>query len=308
MLDRLTSMRVFVRVLAAGSLSAAARQLGMSAGMVTKHVDALEAKLGIKLLHRSTRHLSLTEAGSGYLEACQRILAEIDEADAAAASQRITARGVLRMTAPLSFGSRFVAPLLPEFSRRHPEVQVELELSNSRVDLLEGGWDLAIRIGTLPDSLLQARQLGACPTVICAAPAYLARRGTPRLAHELSTHNCLAYSVPSIFGNKHWSLGEDGSLRVPIRGDLLTNNGDVLLAAALGGQGVIYQPRFIVGDALQAGRLVALELDHPTCPLGGIHALYPTDRRPPAKVREMIDYLCDALRGPAIAGASPVQR
>ena len=301
MLDRLTSMRVFVRIAAAGSLSAAARHLGMSAGMVTKHVDALESQLGIKLLHRSTRHLSLTEAGSGYLEACQRILTEMDEADALASSQRITARGVLRMSAPLSFGSRFIAPLLPEFSRRHPEVQLELELSNSRVDLFEGGWDLAIRIGNLPDSRLQARKLGDCPTVICAAPTYLERRGTPRLAQDLSQHNCLAYSVPSIFGNKQWSLGKNGSLRVPIRGDLLTNNGDVLLAAALGGQGIIYQPLFIVGDALNTGRLVELELDHPTCPLGGIHALYPPDRRPPAKVREMIDYLLDALHGPSIA-------
>lgn len=298
MLDRVTSMRVFVRAISAGSLSAAARQLAISAGMVTKHIDALEAQLGIKLLHRTTRHLSLTEAGSGYLEACQRILSEIDEADAAASSQRVTARGVLRISAPLSFGSRFIAPLLPEFSRLNPEVQVELELSNSRVDLFEGGWDLAIRIGNLPDSRLQARKLGECPTVICGAPSYFERYGLPRIADDLSKHNCLAYSVPSIFGNKHWSLGRDGSVRIPIRGDLLTNNGDVLLAAALGGQGIVYQPLFIVADELKTGRLVAIELDQPTCPLGGIHALYPSDRRPPAKVRAMIDYLLAALRPP----------
>lgn len=302
MLDRITSMRVLVRTVAAGSLSAAARQLGMSAGMVTKHVDALEAHLGIKLLHRTTRHLSLTEAGVGYLEACQRLLTDLDEADAAAASQRVTARGVLRMTAPLSFGSRFIAPMLPAFSRRHPEVQLELELSNSRVDLFEGGWDLAIRIGNLPDSRLQARRLGDCPTAVCASPAYLERHGTPRLAEQLSQHNCLAYSVPSIFGNKSWGLGADGGVRVPIRGDLVTNNGEVLLAAAVGGQGVIYQPLFIVGDALRDGRLVALELDHPTCPLGGIYALYPPDRRPPAKVREMIDYLLEVLGGSTADG------
>lgn len=301
MLDRITSMRVFVRVVAAGSLSAAARHLGMSAGMATKHVDALEAHLGIKLLHRSTRRLSLTEPGASYLDACQRILTELDEADAAATSQRVTARGLLRMTASLSFGSRFIAPLLPEFSRRHPEVQVELELSNSRVDLIEGGWDLAIRIGNLPDSQLKARKLGECPTVICAAPSYLERCGTPRLTADLSQHNCLAYSAPAIFGHKYWTLGEDRSVQVAIRGNLLTNNGDVLLNAALGGQGVIYQPLFIVADALRRGELVALELDHPTCSLGGIYALYPPDRRPPAKVREMIDYLLEALGIAAIS-------
>src|SRR5690606_21906327 len=154
-MDRVTSMRVFIRAAGAGSLSAAARHLGMSPAMATKHVNALEARLGVKLFHRSTRRLSLTEAGSNYLEACQRIVADIDEAEAEAASQRVKVTGLLRMNVPLSFGMRFVAPLIPEFSRRHPEVRVELGLSDMQADLIAGNWDLAIRIGRLADSALQ---------------------------------------------------------------------------------------------------------------------------------------------------------
>src|SRR5690554_4106960 len=159
-MDRVTSMRVFVRAASAGSLSAAARHLGMSPAMATKHVNALEARLGVKLFHRTTRRLSLTEAGSNYLDACQRILPEIDEAEAPAASQRVKASGLLRMNVPLSFGTCFIAPLLHGFSQQHPEVRVELGLSDALLDLIDGNWDLAIRIGRLADSPLQTRQLG----------------------------------------------------------------------------------------------------------------------------------------------------
>lgn len=293
MLDRVTGMRVFVRAMAAGSLSAAARQLDMSPAMAAKHIDALEASLGVKLMHRTTRRLTLTEAGAEYLEACQRILPEIDEAEALAASQRIEPRGQLRLNAPLSFGSRFIAPLLPGFSRRHPAVRVELGLTDSQVDPLEGGWDLVIRIGHLADSQLQARQLGDCRMCVCAAPAYLEARGMPRRVAELIQHNCLGYSLSSWAGGKEWAFGRDGGVRVPVSGDLQANNGDALTAAAIGGQGLIYQPLFIVAEALERGDLVELTLDQPTCTLGGIHVLYPPDRRPPAKVRVMIEYLLE---------------
>ncbi|NYT83325.1 LysR family transcriptional regulator [Alcaligenaceae bacterium] len=294
-MDRITSMRVFVRAASAGSLSAAARHMGMSPAMATKHVNALEARLGVKLFHRSTRRLALTEAGSDYLEACQRILPDIDEAEAAAASQRIKATGLLRMNVPLSFGSRFIAPLIPEFSRQYPEVKIELGLSDAQLDLIAGNWDLAIRIGRLADSPLQARRLGDCTMLVCAAPAYLDRRGAPRRIAELSQHNCLSYTLSAMQNGKQWLFGLDGEFAVPINGDLLANNGDALLAAAVGGQGIIYQPHFIVGDALDRGDLVALELDKPAMPLGGIHVLYPPDRRPPAKVRAMVDYLAQAF-------------
>lgn len=296
MLDRVTGMRAFVRAAAAGSLSAAARQMDMSPAMATKHVDALEARLGVKLFHRTTRRLSLTEAGSNYLDACHRILADIDEAEASVSSQRVIASGLLRMNVPLSFGTRYIAPLLPSFSLRHPAVRVELGLNDSQVDLIDGGWDMAVRIGRLADSSLQARKLTDCPLVVCAAPAYLDKRGVPRRVAELAQHNCLSYTISQ---SKEWTFGRDGNTRVAVSGDLLANNGTALVAAAVGGQGVIYQPQFIVAGALRRGELVVLELDEPPTELGGIHLLYPPDRRPPAKVRAMADFLIESFANEA---------
>jgi len=292
-LDRITGMRIFVRAVSAGSLSAAGRHLGISPAMATKHVDALEAHLGVKLLHRTTRRLSLTEAGSDYLEACLRILPEIEEAEASAASQRVEARGLLRMNVPLTFGSRYIAPLVPAFSQRHPAVRVELGLNDSQVDLIDGGWDMAVRIGRLADSTLQARRLADCPLVVCAAPAYLDKRGVPRKVADLTQHNCLSYTLSQ---SKDWTFGRDGNARVTVSGDLLANNGSALVAAAVGGQGIIYQPQFIVAGALRRGELVVLELDKPAMDVGGIHLLYPPDRRPPAKVRVMADYLIESFK------------
>ncbi len=297
MLDRLTGMRVLARAAQAGSLSAAGRQLGMSAAMATKHIDALETRLGVKLLHRSTRGLTLTDIGATYLEACLRILDEVDEAEAAAASQRVDASGLLRMNVPLSFGTRFIAPLMPEFARRHPAVIVELGLNDSQIDLIDGGWDMGVRIGRLASGPMQARQLSDCPMRVCAAPAYLAQRGTPLSVAELADHNCLSYSLSPLAGPGEWAFGRDGDIRVPVRGDLIANNGAALVAAAVGGQGIVYQPQFIVGEALRRGTLQVLTLDQPCYELGGIHAIYPRNRRPPAKVRAMIDYLAEAFAG-----------
>src|SRR5690606_15851252 len=235
----------------------------------------------------------LTEAGNDYLEACQRILADIDEAEAAATSRRTKATGLLRMNVPLSFGSRYIATLIPEFSRRHPEVTVELGLSDAQLDIIAGHWDVAIRLGRLADSLLHARKLGDSAMVVCASPDYLDRRGVPRRVAELTQHNCLSYTLSAMQNGKKWAFGAHGETRVPVSGDMIANNGDALLAAAVRGQGIIYQPHFIVGEALDRGELTALALDKPTVELGGIHVLYPPDRRPPAKVRVMIDYLAE---------------
>ncbi len=295
-MDRVISMRVFVQAALAGSLSAAARHLDMSPAMATKHVNALESRLGVKLFHRTTRGLTLTEAGANYLEACQRILPDIEAAEAEAASQRLKASGLLRMNVPLSFGTLYIAPLLAEFTRRHPEVTLELGLSDAQLDLLSGHWDLAIRIGRLADSNLHTRQLGDSAMKVCAAPAYLDRRGIPRSVHELIQHNCLSYTLSTTQNQKHWVFGHKGEIQVPVQGDILANNGDALVAAALTGHGIIYQPHFIVCNALKRGDLVTLELDKPVMPLGGIHVLYPPDRRPPAKVRAMIDYLAEAFQ------------
>src|SRR4051812_9746198 len=261
MLDRVTSMRVFARVAASGSFSAAARQLGLSQTMVTKHVAAIEARLGVKLFHRSTRRLTLTEAGRGYFEACERILADIEEAETLAARDRVEPRGTLRLNVPLSFGVREVAPALADFARAYPTVSVDLGLNDRYVDLVDEGWDMAVRIGKLADSRLVARRLAPCRVMVCAAPAYLAAHGTPRTVADLAGHNCMGYTLPSALGADRWAFGPDGEVVVSVSGNLRASNGDALVAAALAGQGLIYQPTFLVGDAVRAGQLVSVPLD-----------------------------------------------
>lgn len=293
MLDRVTSLEVFIRVAVAGSLSAAARTMGLSQTMVTKHIAALETRLGVKLFHRSTRRLSITEAGRRYLDSAERILGELEAADAAVSSDRFEPRGLLRLNAPVSFGARQIAPLLSEFARHHPGVQVELGLNDRLVDLAEEGWDLALRIGSLNDSSLIARRLAPCRTVLVAAPAYLAAHGTPRTVAELAQHNCLGYTLSRLTGADRWSFGSKGETVVQVAGNLRANNGDALRAAAVAGQGIIYQPTFVVGDDLRAGTLVALTLDELTVEFGGIYAVYLPERNPPAKLRAFIDFLVE---------------
>ncbi|MBK3659827.1 LysR family transcriptional regulator [Bradyrhizobium diazoefficiens] len=291
MLDRLTSLEVFAKVAANGSLSGAARAMGLSQTMVTKHVASLEARLGIKLFHRTTRRLSITEAGRLYLESSERILADMETADAAVARERIEPRGSLRVNVPVVFGTRQIAPLIAEFSERHPEVTVELGLNDRLVDLAEEGWDLAIRIGKLRDSSMVARKLAPNRLVVCASPSYLAKHGAPRRVADLATHNCLGYTLSQQASAAEWLFGADGEIRVQVSGNLRANNGDALRAATLAGQGLARQPTFIVADDLRAGTLVALPLDQPEIQSSAVHAVYLPDRRPPAKVRAFIDFL-----------------
>jgi DNA-binding transcriptional LysR family regulator len=293
LLDRFTSLQVFVKVAASGSLSAAGRDMGLSQTMVTKHVAALEGRLGVKLFHRSTRRLSITEAGRNYLESVERILGAIEAADASVAADRFEPRGMLRLNAPVSFGSHQIAPLLAEFAKRHPGLQVELGLNDRLVDLAEEGWDLAVRIGTLDDSSLIARRIAACRTTLAASPSYLVSCGTPKTVAELSEHNCLGYTLSRATGADRWSFGQHGEFAVKVSGALRANNGDALRAAAIAGEGIIYQPTFIIADDLKAGTLVPLKLDQPTAELGGIYAVYLPDRNPPAKVRAFIDFLVE---------------
>jgi DNA-binding transcriptional LysR family regulator len=291
MLDRLTGLEVFVKVAASGSLSSAARTMGMSQTMVTKHIAALEARLGVKLFHRTTRRLSITEAGRSYLESSGRILAEIEAADAAVAADRVEPRGLLRINAPVSFGSRQIAPLLAEFAVRHPLVTAELGLNDRLVDLADEGWDLAIRIGNLSDSSLIARRIAPCRTVVCAAPSYLEAKGRPLTVSSLADHNCLGYTLSQRHPFDRWVFGTRADVSVQVSGNLRANNGDALRAAAIAGQGVIHQPTFIVADDLRAGTLAALTLDQPTVELAGIYAVFLPDRHPAAKVRAFIDFI-----------------
>lgn len=297
MLDQVTGLRVFARVAGLGGFSAAARAAGMSQSMATKHVDALEDRLGVRLLHRSTRRLTLTEAGRHYLDTAERVLADLDEAEAAVASERIEARGVLRANVPVSYGIRQIAPRLPSFSARYPELTVELGLNDRVVHLVEEGWDLAIRVTRTLDETLVARRLARCPTIVCASPAYLSAQGTPKTLADLSRHNCLGYTLLANLGPGRWPFGAAGEVEVAVSGNLRANSGDALLAAAVAGQGIIYQPLFVVADALASGAVVPLTFEHPTMQDIAVHAVYPAGRRPPAKVRAFIDFLAEELRG-----------
>jgi DNA-binding transcriptional LysR family regulator len=289
-LDRLTSLEILTKVASSGSFSAAGRAMGLSQTMVTKHIAALEARLGIKLFHRTTRRLSITEAGRNYLDVAARVIAELDAADSAVAADRFEPRGVLRLNAPVSFGVRQIAPLLPEFACRYPLVTVELGLNDRLIDLAEEGWDLAIRIGNLSDSSLIARRIAPCRIAVCAAPSYLAAHGTPRTVAELARHNCLGYTLSRWTGADRWMFGARAEITVQVAGNLRGNNGDALLAAALGGQGLIYQPTFIAAGDIRAGKLTAVALDYPTIEVG-IHAVFLPEHHPAAKVRAFIDFL-----------------
>jgi DNA-binding transcriptional LysR family regulator len=290
MLDRVTSMQVFVRVAALGSFSAAGRALGLSQTMVTKHIAALETRLGIKLLHRSTRKLVLTEGGRTFLAASERILAEMEEAEISASLDRVEPRGTLRLNVPLTFGFREIAPALADFGRLYPSVSIDLGLADRYVDLIDEGWDLAIRIGRLQDSSLVVRRLAPCRIVVCAAPSYLESHGTPVAPGDLTGHNCLGYTLPTALSASRWLFGKDGETVVPVSGNLRANNGDALLAAAIAGQGLIYQPTFLVGDSLRDGSLVRV-LAGSEIPELGVYAVLPSGRQAPAKVRVVIDFL-----------------
>jgi DNA-binding transcriptional LysR family regulator len=291
MLDRLTGMQVFASVAALGSLSAAARRHGISQTMATKHVATIEARLGVKLFYRTTRRLTLTEAGRGYLDAVERILGEVEDAEATAAAGAAEARGTLHLNVPVSFGIFEIGPLIPEFLRHHPALQVNLGLNDRQVDLIEEGWDVAVRIGDMADSSMGARRVAPCRLVLCAAPGYLAVHGTPKAIADLPLHNCLGYTLSRTLGEGRWTFGKDRKISVPVNGNLKANNGDVLIAAAVQGEGIVYQPSFLVARQIAAGLLVPIQLDHAPITVGGIFAVYPAPRRPPAKVRAFIDFL-----------------
>ena len=289
----LNAIRLFTATVEAGSFSAAGRRLGLAPSSVSRQVTALEDGVGARLLHRTTRNLSLTEAGRVYFERISRILAELDEACAAVADLEAEPRGSLHVNAPYAFGVRHVAPALPDFLARFPEVRIELALTDSFVDLLEVGADVAIRVGELEDSSLVARRLATSRRLVCATPAYLARAGTPARPDDLTAHDCLIYTRHR--GQVHWNLqGPDGPVAVPVEGSLRTNNTEAVHAALRGGLGVALMPAWLVGEDVRSGALVELLRDWRT-PAGpqdtGVHALYPASRHLSPKVRAFVDFL-----------------
>lgn len=300
MADRLTGIEVFARAVRRGSLSSAARDMGMSPAMAAKHLNALEARLGVILVHRSTRRLALTEAGAAYLEKTEPILAELREAEAEVAARTLAVEGLLRISAPAAFGGLHLGELIAEFHRLHPQVTVELGLNDRYVDLLEERWDMALRIGRLADSSLVARKLADVRLNICASPAYLAARGAPRTPADLEAHDCLGYTLSPLTGVSHWSFGADGGVQQPVRGSLRANNGEVLVQAAVLGQGLVYGPRFLTSREVADGRLVEITLDTPLMDMGAIHAVTHASRKPAAKTRAWIDFLSRRLRERAV--------
>lgn len=295
MADRLAGMKVYVRAIRLGGLSAAARELRMSPAMAAKHLDALEARLGTTLVHRTTRRLSLTEAGADYLDKVERILLDIAEAESQASSRSVRVEGLLRVSAPATFGVLHLAPLVPEFQIRHPAVTIEFGFSDRYVDLLEERWDVAVRIGRLADSSLVARKIARMRVALCAAPSYLARRGKPTTLADLAGHDCLGYTNVSQAGTSTWSFGRDGEIKTPVRGTMHSNNGEALVRAAVAGQGLVYGPRFIAAEALAAGHLVEVTLDAPPMSLGAVYTVTHPARRPAAKTRAWVDFLAERL-------------
>jgi len=293
MIDSLPALAVFARVVELQSFTAAARALGLSKSAVSKQVARLENRLGARLLNRTTRRLSLTEVGEVFYERCARIIEEAEAAEAEAGSLATAPRGRLRVNAPMTFGTMHLSPAIPDFLADYPELAIDLTLEDQLVDLVEAGYDIAIRISSLTDSSLVARRLAPSRHVICAAPSYLARHGRPRWPDELRAHNCLAYAYRR--AGTDWLVdGGDGSapVRVPVRGSLRANNGDVLLAAALAGTGVVLMPTFIAGPQLRSGALVPL-FEEALPPGHAIHAVYPHRRHVLPKVRAFVDFLAD---------------
>ncbi|MDF7777309.1 LysR family transcriptional regulator [Sphingomonas sp. AOB5] len=301
LMERSGEMEVFARVISEGGFSAAARSLDLTPSAVSKLISRLEARLGARLLVRTTRALALTEEGEAYHRAAIAILQELDEADRAAAGG--AARGRLRISAPLPFGTMFVAPAILPFLEANPQVQVDLNLTDDVIDLLAERTDVAIRSGNLPDSSLIARRLGQSRIVICASPDYLARRGTPRRPADLAAHDCVTFNFRRM--RPTWPFRCDGrDLEQPVSGNLMVNNGETLRQMALAGAGIARIGLFHLAEDIAAGRLVVLLEDYNPGHLETISAVHIGGGPVPVRVRAFIDHMVAALAGvPVLQGA-----
>jgi DNA-binding transcriptional LysR family regulator len=295
-MDIVASMKVFVAVVDAGSFVAAADRLDMSRAMASKYVAMLEDHLGTRLLNRTTRRLSLTEPGLVFYERSVQILVDVAEAAQVAGHMAAEPRGVLKVTMPLSYGLHRLGPVISEYVRRFPQVKLDLSLSDRKIDLVDEGFDVAVRIGKLPESGLIARKLGAIQSIVVGAPAYLEQHGIPEVPSDLAHHVCLGYALGT--GGDEWRLqGAGGLVTVRSTGSIKADNGDILRLAALQGAGLIFQPQFIVEEEVQAGRLVQV-LNGYTSEELGVYAVYPSRKHLSAKVRTFVDHLVAHLQLP----------
>ncbi len=286
-------MKVFAAVVETGSFAAAADRLDVSRAMVSKYVAHLEQHLGARLLQRTTRKLALTESGAAYYDRCAQLLIDLAEAEESAASLTAAPRGTLRLTVPVSFGIRHIRPVLSQYLKQYPEVKVDLIVTDRYVDLIEEGIDLAVRIGSLPESGLIARKLASDRLVLCGAPEYLKRHGVPRTPADLMRFDCLSYSYAA--SGEEWKMvGPDGPHAVKVSGSLRATNADLLILACLDGLGLTRQPLFLVGEDIRSGRLVQV-LPEYEFPELGIHAVYLSRKHVSAKVRTFVDLLATAL-------------
>ncbi len=293
-MDRLEAMRVFAAVVDAGSFVAASDALPMSKAAVSRHVAELESHLGVRLLNRTTRRLSLTPEGEVFHTRCKEVLASVEEAEAEITSRSGEATGLLRVNAPFTFGLLHLAPLWVAFMANHPKLTLDVTLSDRVVDLVEEGFDIAVRIARLPDSSLVSRQIASTRLVLCASPGYLRQHGTPRHPADLAQHQVAAYSLFSM--GDHWSFtGPQGPVSVKVSPRLRCNNGDTCRLAALRHQGIVLQPSFLVGPDLQAGTLVELMPEFRSIELG-VYVVYPSRKFVSPKVRLLIDFLVEAFR------------
>jgi len=293
MADTLGEMSIFSKVVGAGSLSAAAKELGMSTAVVSRRLAALESRLGVRLINRTTRSLHLTDEGARYYDACSRLLAEIEEADAAVSAGRAEPRGALRVALPSAFGHLHVAPLVPRFAARYPNVQVALSLSDRNVNVIEEGFDLAVRIADLADSSLAARKLAPNRRVVCASPDYLKRNGTPRTPQDLTGHNCLTTNDFAMTWDYKDPDGEPGAVRVA--GRYACDNWEVLREWAMAGLGIALKSTWDVRQQLEDGSLVPLFPGYTFASDVAIYAVYPHRRFLPAKTRAFIEFLADSF-------------
>jgi DNA-binding transcriptional LysR family regulator len=294
-MDKLTSIRAFTKVVQHGSFAAAARELRLSRSAVSKYVIDLEEDLGVQLLVRTTRSARATENGQAYYERSIAILADLEEADLAVTRLQAEPRGLLRVNAPMSFGTLHLGRAIADFMAKYPELHIQLVLSDQQIDPVQEGFDVTLRIADLPSSSLIARKIAPANRAICAAPSYLAARGTPQHPKDLREHNCLAYGHLTT-GNQWKLTGPDGEHWIQIPWTLCTNNGEVLRDAAVKGQGIVLLPTFIVGADLQQGSLRSILTDY-QAPEISLYAIYPQTRHLSVKVRVFIDFLVERFGG-----------
>lgn len=296
-MDRLHAIAAFVKVVEAGSFAGAADRLDVSVSSVSRLVTDLEAHLDARLLNRTTRRLSLTEAGRAFHERAVQLLADLEEAEQSAGAGTATPRGTLRLSCSVTFGTLYVAPALAAMRTRHPELEFDVEMSDRMVDLVDEGFDAAVRIGAVGGENLVGRRVGSSRMVTCAAPAYLARHGTPKTPADLARHSCLLYRYSA--QRDVWSFADRGGReqRVRVGGPVHSNNGSFSAAMAVAGVGVAFEPDFIVGPDVRAGRLVPI-LQAFAPPPAGIHVVYASRRHLSAKVRALADFLGERFATP----------